>query len=130
MRALMLIVAVVVAAPPSIAISARSRAVQPGEIVLLSITSPSSAAAVHVRAFAHDITAYRDGEHGWQALVGIDLDVKPGTYPVAVDARRRAGALRPRGRAARLPDAAAHGERSVRHPTAIRAAAHRSRSRR
>jgi murein DD-endopeptidase MepM/ murein hydrolase activator NlpD len=82
----MLIVAVVAAAPPSIAIAARSRAVQPGEIVLLSITAPSSATAVHVRAFAHDITAYRDREHGWQALVGIDLDVKPGTYPVAVDA--------------------------------------------
>src|SRR3954471_17135679 len=86
MRALMLIAAVVAAAPPSIAISARSRAVQPGEILLLSITAPASAAAVHVRAFAHDITAYRDGEHGWQALVGIDLDVKPGTYPIAVDA--------------------------------------------
>jgi murein DD-endopeptidase MepM/ murein hydrolase activator NlpD len=87
MRALMLVLAALAAAaPPSIAISARSRSVQPGEIVLLSIAAPAAAAPVHVRAFDRDIAAYRDGEHGWQALVGIDLDVKPGTYPVSVDA--------------------------------------------
>ena len=86
MRAVMLIVAaLIVAPPPSIAISARSRSVQPGEIVLLSIAAPG-AASIHVRAFDHDVAAYRDAARGWQALVGIDLDVKPGTYPVAVDA--------------------------------------------
>src|SRR4051812_45915545 len=87
MRAVMLIVAALVASPPpSVAISARSRSVQPGEIVLLSIAAPPASAPVHVRAFDHDVAAYRDGEHGWQALVGIDLDVKPGTYPVDVEA--------------------------------------------
>jgi murein DD-endopeptidase MepM/ murein hydrolase activator NlpD len=72
-------------APPRIAVSARARSVQPGEIVLLSIAAPTGTDAVHVKAFDRDVAAYR-GEHGWQALVGIDLDVKPGTYPVTVDA--------------------------------------------
>jgi hypothetical protein len=86
MHAVMLIVAALVAAPPPVAISARSRSVQPGEIVLLSIAAAPASGPVHVRAFDHDVAAYRDGEHGWQALVGIDLDVKPGTYPVEVEA--------------------------------------------
>jgi murein DD-endopeptidase MepM/ murein hydrolase activator NlpD len=39
-----------------------------------------------VRAFGHPVTAYADADGVWRALVGIDLDVKPGTYPVTVDA--------------------------------------------
>src|SRR3954464_10535699 len=87
MRAVMLIVAALVASPPpSVAISARSRSVQPGEIVLLSIAAPPASAPVHVRAFDHAVAAYRDGEHGWRGRGCIDLDGKPGTYPVDVEA--------------------------------------------
>jgi len=57
-----------------------------GEIVVLSIVAPQAAAALHVRAFDRDVAAYRDGDREWRALVGIDLDVKPGTYRVTVDA--------------------------------------------
>jgi murein DD-endopeptidase MepM/ murein hydrolase activator NlpD len=73
-------------APAGIEITARSRAIQPGEIVVLSIVAPEAATVVHVHAFGHDVAAYRDGDRQWRALVGIDLDVKPGTYPVTVDA--------------------------------------------
>jgi murein DD-endopeptidase MepM/ murein hydrolase activator NlpD len=72
-------------APAAIEITARSRAMQPGEIVVLSIAAPEAATLIHVRAFGHDVAAYRDGDRQWRALVGIDLDVKPGTYPVTVD---------------------------------------------
>jgi murein DD-endopeptidase MepM/ murein hydrolase activator NlpD len=81
-------------APQAIEITARSRAIQPGEIVVLSIVGPETAAVLRVRAFDHDVAAYRDGDRGWKALVGVDLDVKPGTYPVTVDAGTGAGAAR------------------------------------
>ena len=74
--------------------------------------------------------AYRDGDRVWHALVGIDLDVKPGTYPVTVEAAP-AGAprtqLRSGRQAARLPHAAADRERGVRHAAGVRAGAHRAR---
>jgi len=73
-------------APPPIQISARSRSLQPGELVVLSITAPEASAAIRVRAFDRDAAVYREADRTWRALVGIDLDVKPGRYPVAVDA--------------------------------------------
>jgi murein DD-endopeptidase MepM/ murein hydrolase activator NlpD len=77
--------ALLLAAPTPIQITARSRSVQPGEIVVLSIDAPQGPGDIRVRAFDHDVAAYRDGSRGWRALVGIDLDVKPGTYPVAIE---------------------------------------------
>src|SRR5262249_38151288 len=63
---------------------ARSRSTQPGELVVLAITAPVGTRAVRVRAFDRDIAAYAVDERRWQALVGIDLDAKPGTYAIAV----------------------------------------------
>lgn len=65
-------------------ISVRARSIQPGEVVILSMLTPDASTPVHVRAFGHDVTAYRDGD-AWRAVVGIDLDVKPGTYPVTME---------------------------------------------
>jgi murein DD-endopeptidase MepM/ murein hydrolase activator NlpD len=70
----------------SIEISARSRAMQPGELVVLAITLPQRADRVSVRAFDRVAVTFADGNREWRALVGIDLGVTPGTYPVAVDA--------------------------------------------
>jgi len=80
-------------APEPITITARSRSLQPGELVVLSITLADASDHVRVRAFDHDVIAYPDGERAWRALVGVDLDVKPGTYHVAVEAA--AGASHP-----------------------------------
>jgi len=65
-------------------ISARSRSMQPGEVVVLSITNARSSDSVRVRAFNQSVPAYRDGD-AWTAMIGIDLDTKPGTYPVDVE---------------------------------------------
>jgi murein DD-endopeptidase MepM/ murein hydrolase activator NlpD len=65
-------------------ILARSRSTQPGELVVLRITAPVGTRALHVRAFDRDIAAYPVDDRRWQALVGIDLDARPGTYRVAV----------------------------------------------
>jgi murein DD-endopeptidase MepM/ murein hydrolase activator NlpD len=71
-----------------IGVTAKSRSVQPGELVVLTITPPARVNRMRVRAFGHDVAAFAasnlDGG-AWQALVGIDLEVKPGTYPVTID---------------------------------------------
>jgi murein DD-endopeptidase MepM/ murein hydrolase activator NlpD len=82
----LLALAVLLAAPPPIQITARSRSVQPGEIVVLAIDAPGVSGDIRVRAFDRDVAAYREGSRSWRALVGIDLDVKPGTYAVSVAA--------------------------------------------
>ena len=72
--------------PSPIQISARSRSLQPGEIVVLAIVLPEASDRVRVRAFDRDVLAYPTSDRAWWALVGIDLDVTPGIYPVTVDA--------------------------------------------
>ena len=68
-------------APAPIRISARSRSLQPGEVVMLSIVLADASDTVRVRAFDHDIAAYPDGERAWRAIVGIDLDVSRARTP-------------------------------------------------
>jgi murein DD-endopeptidase MepM/ murein hydrolase activator NlpD len=87
MRLLAGTIAVLLLAPqPAVQITTRSRAMRPGEIVLLSIAAPPAVDALHVRAFDRDVAAYPTGAGEWHALVGIDLDVKPGTYAATVAA--------------------------------------------
>ena len=76
---------IALAQPAAIEITSRARALQPGELVVLSIAAPDTT-TLTVRAFGHDVEAYKADDDGWRALVGIDLDVKPGTYPVTVKA--------------------------------------------
>jgi murein DD-endopeptidase MepM/ murein hydrolase activator NlpD len=86
MRLVLASLAALLLAPSPIQISARSRSMQPGELVVLSIVLPEASDQVRVRAFDRDVLAYPAGDRAWRALVGIDLDVKPGTYRVTVDA--------------------------------------------
>ena len=73
-------------APPSIELSVQSRTPRPGELVVLSIALSEPADHIRVHAFDRDVPAFRVGDLVWRALVGIDLDVRPGTYPVTVAA--------------------------------------------
>lgn len=76
-----------------IEISARARSMRPGEVIVLSIASPDSLASVRVRAFDRDVPAYRDGDT-WRAIVGVDLDVKPGSYRIVAETGAHADASR------------------------------------
>ena len=67
-----------------IQISARARSLRPGEVVVVSIVVDDASGHVRVRAFDRDVPVYQDGGT-WRAIVGVDLEVKPGTYPVAVE---------------------------------------------
>jgi murein DD-endopeptidase MepM/ murein hydrolase activator NlpD len=89
-----LCVALLVAAHPiaqgddvgGVHVTARSRSQQPGELVVLTITVPARVDRVRVRAFDREVVPFPVGEHVWEALVGIDLDARPGTSVVTVDA--------------------------------------------
>jgi hypothetical protein len=86
MRALIAVAAAVllVQPAPAIHVTAASRSLQPGEVVVLSIVTPKPVEAIRVRAFDRDVPAYQNGD-AWQAILGIDLGVTPGTYPVRVE---------------------------------------------
>ncbi len=82
--------------PSPLVIRAASRAMQPGELVVLTVSSAASLTAVHARAFNTDITGFAVGQndpHRWRVLIGIDLDVAPGRHPVVVTASTTAGPL-------------------------------------
>ena len=85
-------------AAPTLVVSAASRSVQPGELVVLTVAA--SDPGVHIdtmsaTVFGRDLPpdcSERPGQQGsagepmWRFLVGIDLDVVPGSYPVAIRA--------------------------------------------
>jgi murein DD-endopeptidase MepM/ murein hydrolase activator NlpD len=66
-------------------VSAESRSMRPGELVVLTIVAPPDT-TVQVRAFGRTIIPFAVDKRQWRALVGIDLQTAPGTYPVRVDA--------------------------------------------
>lgn len=61
------------------------RAVQPGEVVRLDVTCDCQPKGATATVFGQDVPLFpmRDGD-AWRGLIGIDLDISPGTYPIAV----------------------------------------------
>ncbi len=70
----------------AIEVTAHARARQPGELVVLTLNVPNGAGAPHVHAFDRAALPYEVGAGTWNVLVGIDLETRPGTYPVTIDA--------------------------------------------
>ena len=76
-----------------IRVTVAARAIHPGELVVLTVTTPKNVDRVRVRAFARDQPAFSVGQRTWRALVGIDLDVAPHVYHVSIDAHSAAAVL-------------------------------------
>jgi biotin carboxyl carrier protein len=55
----------------------------PGDVVRLDVTCNCEAADTTATIFGRPVRLTRIGNR-WQGLIGIDLDVKPGTYPIEV----------------------------------------------
>lgn len=72
--------------PAPLRISAEAATLQPGSLVLLTVTSDNPVPALRARAFNRALAPFPVDARTWQVLVGIDLDVKPGTHAVDVDA--------------------------------------------
>jgi len=56
---------------------------QPGNVVRLEFTCTCDATGASARVFGRDVPLARDGQR-WHGLIGIDLTVKPGAYPIAL----------------------------------------------
>ena len=61
------------------------RTIQPGEVVRLDVTCDCDAMGATATVFGQDVPLFpiRDGD-AWRGLIGIDLDITSGTYPIAV----------------------------------------------
>jgi murein DD-endopeptidase MepM/ murein hydrolase activator NlpD len=90
-------------AAPAIDINVSARTISPGELVVLTLTVAPETTGVTVRAFNTRLPVYRLQPGTWQALVGIDLERKPGTYVVAVEARTGSAVARAEKRLAVKP---------------------------
>lgn len=80
-------------AAPQSPIQLRARAFQPGEVVVLTVTPPRRTTTVRIAAFGHDVPAFEEAGK-WKALIGIDLDQRPGAYAVKVEALAGADVLK------------------------------------
>ncbi len=80
-----LLLAQAVAPAPAISLALDARALQPGELVVLTVTTSTPVAGVRGRAFDRPLALWRVDNTTWRALIGIDLDVAPGAYDVTVE---------------------------------------------
>lgn len=69
---------------PALSVHAAARAVEPGEVVRLTMTTATPMTGVTIQAFDRTFTPFRLDDRTWQVLVGIDLDVKPGRHIVSI----------------------------------------------
>jgi murein DD-endopeptidase MepM/ murein hydrolase activator NlpD len=74
-----------------IAFKADARTLQPGELVVLTVTVPAGTSAVQAQAFSRTLPAFPVDSRTWQVLAGIDLATRPGTYSVKVTATPEGG---------------------------------------
>ncbi len=74
------------AATSPIGVAAAARALQPGELVVLTLTTPAGVDRVRVSAFGRAIPAAEVEPRAWRVLIGIDLDVAPGKHTVSIGA--------------------------------------------
>ena len=66
-------------------VSAPATVLQPGSVVILTITGEAPVPALRVRAMGRELSPFSIDSRTWRVLVGIDLDLKPGSYPVEID---------------------------------------------
>ena len=72
-------------AAQGLSIDIQSRSLRPGEAVLVTISAPAGTTSVIVDAFGFRWPAFRATDTSWRALIGIDLERHPGTYPVIAE---------------------------------------------
>ncbi|HYK87296.1 MAG TPA: M23 family metallopeptidase [Acidobacteriota bacterium] len=70
---------------PILRVVHHARSLQPGEVVLLSVETSEPLRGVEGTAFGRKYLFYSGLKPVvWQGLIGVDLDVRPGRYPVRI----------------------------------------------
>lgn len=77
------------ASPAPLTVTLSAPSARPGDVIALTISGISATDAVHVRAFERDLPAFVAIAGKRRVLIGVDLDVRPGTYTVSIDADER-----------------------------------------
>ncbi len=77
-----------VLADPLLTVAVTARSIRPGELVLLTLTSNEVLDNVNVSVFDRHVAGFDIGDGQWRAMVGVDLDQRPGKYTAVVDAAR------------------------------------------
>src|SRR6476646_8798453 len=80
--------------PAAMAVVMASRSLQPGELIVFTISPIGEASGIEVTLFGRRAEAFRLADGRWRALVGIDLDQKPGPYEAVIVERRAADSVR------------------------------------
>ena len=70
--------------PFDVEVSHRARGVQPGEVVLVSVSSPEGLASVEGTIFDRTVHFHHTEDGSWRGLVGIDLMVEPGDHDLVL----------------------------------------------
>jgi len=76
----------------ALTITPTARAMQPGELVVLTVTSTTPLTAVHARVFGTDIDGFEDDPLHWGVLVGIDIEGALGKQAVGGSGMKTRGA--------------------------------------
>jgi murein DD-endopeptidase MepM/ murein hydrolase activator NlpD len=76
----------IAALAPSIGIAVESRALQPGELVVVTLSFSMEPSDVRIRGFGKEWPTFAVDRGTLRALVGIDVEQPPGRYELAVDA--------------------------------------------
>ena len=81
-----------IARPPELRVSHQARAIAPGEALLLTVKAPVELSEVRGTAFGREFTGFAGpAPDTWHALIGIDLDTRPGRSVITVEARGTSG---------------------------------------
>lgn len=96
--ATLIVVVGVTGSAPTLTVTHRARALQPGEAVVLTIVSDAPLTTVEARAFGRlervrALPSTPESPHAWQVIFGIDLDVRPGQHRVVVTAASPSGGV-------------------------------------
>jgi murein DD-endopeptidase MepM/ murein hydrolase activator NlpD len=73
--------------PPAVKITARVAGgpADPGEVIVLDVAASSPLERAHVDVFDHLVPMWSTGDLSrWEALIGVDVETRPGRYPVIV----------------------------------------------
>jgi murein DD-endopeptidase MepM/ murein hydrolase activator NlpD len=79
------------AAGDAVTIAVTARAMQPGELILVTVTAAGEPTSVHLSALGHDVPTYQLDDGRYRGLVGVDLDQPAGEYSVAAEVVSAAG---------------------------------------
>ena len=63
-----------------------ARSIRQGEVVVFTATTSQPVDVMRARAFDRDLPVFQLDATRWRALLGIDIDTKPGSYEVSFEA--------------------------------------------